>query len=79
MMTLLRAITGEGWNGIMFTLERQPRNGFECMLNPQYSDYVANGYKQVGCGAPGLAKLFFYSYFIIVKFVFLNLFVAIVL
>jgi hypothetical protein len=52
---------------------------FQCNSNPTYSDYVANGYKPVGCGIGPIAVIYFYSYHFLVNMVFLNLVIGIII
>jgi hypothetical protein len=53
--------------------------GVECIENPSYSDYKANGYKPVGCGNNTMICTFYGIYVGIVQIIFLNLFMAIIL
>lgn len=87
MLLLLRFSTGENWNGFMWDLTEE-RDG--CDSDPTYnesspwclneSDYNPNCSKINGCGASGYtAFAYFYSFTMIVSFVILNMFVAIVL
>ena len=86
MLLLLRFSTGENWNGFMYGLMKE-RNG--CDSDPTYiesspwclneSDYP-NCSEINGCSASGyIVFAYFYSFTMIVSFVILNMFVAIVL
>ena len=48
-------------------------------MNPTYNDYRNNGFTTVGCGDFGTTLLYFYTYLLIIKLIFLNLFIAIIL
>lgn len=71
--------TGDGWSDIMNSSLRKKSLYLDCLEDPSYEDYVANGYKTVGCGAGFEGILFFFSYFLFVNLIFLNLFIAIIL
>lgn len=78
-MTLIRIASGEAWHDLMISLSRQ--NGkltFECDETFSYEEYSQNSYKTVHCGQ-SLSLAYFFSYLILVKLVFLNLFIAIIL
>ena len=77
--TLVRCSTGEAWNNIMWDAARQKSLLFDCVENQTYEDYISNGSKAVGCGNNISALIFFSSFTIVVTFVFLNLFIAIIL
>jgi hypothetical protein len=51
---------------------------FDCNENPTYESVQANGGEPDGCGNP-IALFFFISFLLMVTFVFLNLFIAIIL
>lgn len=51
---------------------------FDCVDSPKYVDIQANGGIPNGCGT-GFSIMFFVSFLLIVTFVFLNLFIAIIL
>lgn len=78
-ITLIRVLTGERWPKLLEALSRGKDIGFECITNPTYSDYQANGYETIGCGDPLFATAYFYSFTLIIGMVFLRLFIAIVL
>jgi hypothetical protein len=49
------------------------------MENPGYEEYVANGYKTIGCAGHKETAVFLISFMYLVSFVFLKLFIAIIL
>lgn len=51
---------------------------FDCIDNPTYEDYIKAG-ETVGCGNKVGALIIFYSFWILVSLVFINLFIAIIL
>lgn len=51
---------------------------FECVEEFVYEEYVANGYNTTACGH-STASIFFITYLIFVKLIFLNLFIAVIL
>lgn len=57
---------------------RQRSEHFDCLYNPTYSDIQANGGEPNGCGN-NFGYFYFCSFVIIVSFVYLNLFIAIIL
>ncbi len=52
---------------------------FECMNDPQYEDFLANNGEANGCGNYWTSMIFFCSYQLLVTFIILNLFIAIIL
>jgi voltage-dependent calcium channel L type alpha-1D len=50
----------------------------DCLYDPTYEEIEANGGQPNGCGSP-VAYIFFISFELLVAFVFLNLFVAVIL
>lgn len=77
-ITLIRVATGENWHYILWAMERDKSVDFFCIPSPTYQDYIENGSKTVGCGIFS-AKVFFFFYTLVVKLIFLNLFIAIIL
>jgi len=77
-LTLVRASTGEAWDTIMYDIMRKKSISNYCVEGPTYEDYMANDFKPIGCGSD-LAKVYFFSFSIVVTLIFLNLFVAIIL
>lgn len=57
---------------------RQRSKIFDCKYNPTYDDIQANGGETNGCGS-GFGYFYFCSFVVIVSFVYLNLFIAIIL
>ena len=79
ILTLFRASTGEGWNGIMDDMYRIRGPNFICNNNiTHYDDYEFYNKTESGCG-----KIFAYPYMITFQFVFaivfLNFFVAVII
>lgn len=70
IMLLLRASTGEGWNSVMYELAASPDG---CTTEPLWSDEVPRG-----CGSE-VAFPFFISFTLLVAFVMLNVFIAVIL
>ena len=68
--------TGEAWNALMDDCVRSFSLLFQCTEDPDYAHIQANGV--TGCGN-GFAFPFFISFQLIVTFIFLNLFIAIIL
>ena len=52
---------------------------YQCIDDPSFDDYVANGSLTSGCGQGAVALIYFYSYVLFVNLIFLNLFIAIIL
>ncbi|KAL7552270.1 hypothetical protein ACHAWF_016556 [Thalassiosira exigua] len=86
MLLLLRFSTGENWNGMMYGLLEEPDT--VCQTNPVYDEAspwcLSEGdypdCREVnGCSAGISVYLYFYSFTMIVSFVILNMFVAVVL
>lgn len=67
MLTLVRASTGENWNGIMYEVG----NMESCSDSPAWNDA-----EPTGCGSPA-AFVFFFSFTLLVTFVMLNVFIAV--
>jgi len=78
-ITLIRMSTGENWNDLMVECSKQKGLLFDCMPDPSYEEIQANGGEPNGCGNPTAAMLFFISFMLVVSFIFLNLFIAIIL
>ena len=78
IFTLIRCLTGEGWNLILTDLTLQGSyQGKECAENQSFEDWQNEGV--IGCGSPIFAYLFFFSFVSLSQFVFINLFIAFVL
>lgn len=71
--------TGDGWNDIMESAIKKYSITFQCTQSPTYDDYVANGHQTLGCGAGFEGILYFFSFYLLVNLIFLNLFIAIIL
>ena len=78
MLTLYRVMTRDHWNELMEAVSLKNSASMPCIENPTYEDFVANGNQPVGCGKPGLAVLYFFTYSFTISIVFLSLFVAII-
>ncbi|CDW82972.1 voltage-gated ion channel superfamily [Stylonychia lemnae] len=78
-LTLLRCATGENWNELMKSLMDKNSIEYNCIENPTYDDYLKNDKVPVGCGDYWSSVIYFISYQLLVTFVFLNLFIAIIL
>jgi hypothetical protein len=78
-ITLFTVATVDSWNYTMisFSYVLSPAN--ECVEQPTYRDYEANGYKMMGCGNSQNTFAFFISFMFLVSLVFLKLFIAIIL
>ena len=71
MILLFRITTGEDWNKIMH----------DCMLSKPYCTENADtpNFWQTDCGNSAAALIYFISFYVIVTFVFLNLFIAVII
>ena len=49
-----------------------------CIENPTYDDYVANGYKTIGCGEKSF-RIYFVASQLIIAYILLNLVIAVIL
>jgi hypothetical protein len=91
LLTLIRCMTGEGWNEIMHSLMKNSYEFGHVMGAPCIDDYTitAETYDSlydrcllsspVACGKPKSAMFFFVTYTCVITFIILNLFVAVVL
>merc|ERR1719478_320202 len=92
LLTLLRCMTGEGWNEIMHSLMRAENYFGPILLQPCVYDLEISGEtwreemfekciyeRPIECGPWYFAVLFFILYTCLLTFVILNLFVAVVL
>ena len=70
--------TGEAWNELMYDSVSQNTSIFECQGSVSYDDIQANGGQPNGCGS-FFAYPFYLSFQLVVTFIFLNLFIAIIL
>ena len=70
MLLLFRITTGEDWNKLMH----------DCMVvPPQCSFKEGDNYWETDCGSKFVATLYFFSYYLLITYIFLNLFIAVVL
>lgn len=77
IITLFRMATGESWHELMYDCARQKSIVFECLDTQDY--FSMKEFGRMECGNQPIAYAFFISFMIIVSFVFLNLFIAIIL
>jgi len=84
---LLRSLTGEGWNEIMHDLAKnrfyyESYMDFHCDPNLDVRHLYVSGTLDTslinGCGMPYFSYAFFISYTLVVTFVILNLFIAVI-
>jgi hypothetical protein len=78
-ITLFTVLTADSWNYTMASFTHSKSPSYNCIENPNYQDYVNNGYETVGCGNDTSAFAFFVSFMFIVSLIFLKLFIAIIL
>eukprot|EP00347_Sterkiella_histriomuscorum_P019834 403340124 len=78
-LTLVRCATGESWNDIMKALMDQRSITYNCVYDPSYEDILSNNGQACGCGNYWIAMIYFTSYQLLVTFISLNLFIAIIL
>ena len=76
-LTLFRISTGESWNSLMFDCGRQRSIDYECVVEQTYEEQQRDGIQ--GCGNMLSSRAFFISYMLLIPFIFLNLFIAIIL
>lgn len=62
---------------IMYDCAREKSITFDCKEKQTYEDIQRDGVQ--GCGNPAKAYPFFISFMVVVSFIFLNLFIAIIL
>ena len=77
LITLFRMATGESWHALMYDCARQRSIVFDCLESQDY--YSVKKYGRQECGNPLAAHAYFISFMLIVSFIFLNLFIAIIL
>ena len=69
-LLLFRVTTGEDWNKLMR----------DAMIQRPYCVYKPNtNYWESNCGNPTAALFYFHSYYLIISYIFLNLFIAVVI
>ena len=66
--------TGESWTYLMYDLSARPSWAFNCTDAPRWSDDPPTG-----CGNPLAAQALLLSFTLLVSFIMMNLFVAVVL
>lgn len=70
LLLLFRITTGEDWNRVMH----------DCMVSPPKCSLSTNdNYWETDCGHLFVAPIFFFSYYVIVTYIFWNLFIAVVI
>jgi len=70
LLLLFRVATGEDWNKIMH----------DAMLSKPYcTEDLTDNYWESNCGSPTFALIYFHSYYLIISYIFLNLFIAVVI
>ena len=70
LLLLFRMTTGEDWNRVMR----------DATLSPPYCRLdVTKDYASSNCGNPRAAYFFFHSFYLIISYIFLNLFIAVVI
>ena len=70
LLLLFRITTGEDWNRVMH----------DCMVSPPMCSLSKNdNYWETDCGHSIVAPIFFFSYYVIVTYIFWNLFIAVVI
>lgn len=70
---------GDAGPNFMLANTRPYSVNWQCVENPTYEEYVANDYAPVGCGIGYGGLWFFYSYFVIVNMILLNLVIGIII
>ena len=71
-------MTRDHWNELMEAVSLKNTVATPCIENVTYEDFVANGNRAIGCGKPGLAEVYFFTYSFMISIIFLSLFVAII-
>jgi hypothetical protein len=77
MLTLFRVSTGDGWKEIMEDCARQYNLYHTCVWDQTYAEQQSDGI--MGCGSQSMSYFYFISFMVLVTFILLNLFVAVVL
>jgi hypothetical protein len=71
--------TGESWHELMYDAGRRKSTTFYCVDESEIT-YEQIAKKEIlGCGKDIAAKIFFISFMVMVSFIFLNLFIAIII
>ena len=76
ILTLIRIATGEAWNEIMDDCARTKSLYFECHAQT-YDQRQAEGIR--GCGSPFFAYTYFIAFMVVVTFILMNYFIAVIL
>lgn len=63
----------------MEALSRKADLGYDCIENPSYQDYIEHNMQTQGCGDYVYARMYFFSYCLIVPMVLMKLFIVIIL
>jgi len=71
--------TGESWHEIMYDSTRQRSLTFDCLEEQSYEERMKSGGDPEVCGGGSLFNIYFITFMIIVSFIFINLFIAIIL
>lgn len=66
LLTVIRCMTGEGWNDIMVALMDQRSIVYQCFDNPTYADILANGTNGIACGSYWPSLIYFLSFQLLV-------------
>lgn len=77
-MTLLRVITGDGWNELMDDSLKQSRPNDVCLMINSFSEFQQAGEQFIGCGS-NIAYFYYMSFMIIFSYILLNLLTGIVI
>jgi Ion transport protein len=78
-ITMFTVATGDSWNLTMEAFSKDASPNYDCIYDPNYTQYMDNGYRTIGCGSKNGAFAFFVSFNFIVRLVFLKLFIAVIL
>ena len=76
-LSAFRIATGDNWAVLMHDLMRTKTQYYDCVVSPTYADIMANNGQPNGCGGAHSA-VYCILLVVVVNFIFLNLFVAIV-
>jgi len=76
-LTLFRMSTGESWHEIMYDSIREKSVIFDCSDELTYKE--RDGAEPVVCGPGGVSRFYFVTFMVVVSFIFINLFIAIIL
>lgn len=80
ILTLFVIATTDAWPDIAQSFMRRHSPDYQCIDDPDYSDYLAAGRNTVGCGVGQVGGLiYFISYFLLMSLIMLKLFIAVIL